>query len=422
MTKPRVLYVCHGHPALHPGGTEIFAYNLFCAMRARGEAVPFFLACVTPLHRQLRPGAVLQGMAPSGDEALVSIGRFDRLMLAQAELAAFSRALAELLSSFKPDIVHLHHLSLIGLEVLILIRRYAPRARIVMTLHDYHLICANDGLMLTRPGDELCRRPGPDACHRCMPDSSASRHGLRRLRMNSLLALVDQFIAPSAFLKARYVDWGLAAERIQVIANAVPAGDCAVESGSRRSRRTFGLFGNIAPHKGTLVALEAARRLAAVDADVALRIHGGLGFQPPAFCQAFAAALDAAAPVATHHGPYQPEELPALLAAVDWVVVPSTWWENAPLVILEAFRHGRPVICSDIGGMAEAVHAGRDGLRFRAGDAADLAQTMARAANEPGLWEQLHNGRPAVPSLEDAAQEHLALYEDLTWRPEAESA
>lgn len=419
MTSARVLYLCHGHPALHPGGTEIFAYDLFRAMRASGQAEPFFLGCATPLHRQLRSDAVLQAIGPGGDEALVCVGRFDRLMLAQTELTAFSRAFSELLRSFRPEIVHLHHLSLVGLEALVLIRRHAPQARIVMTLHDYHLICANDGLMLTRPDGILCRHPSPDACHRCLPETAATRHALRRLRLNSLLALVDQFIAPSAFLRERYVDWGLAPERIQVIANAVPAEDAPLASGGLRHRRTFGLFGNIAPHKGTLVALEAARRLAAAGSDLALQIHGGLGFQPPAFRQAFAEALAAAAPVATHHGPYQRGELPTLLAAVDWVVVPSVWWENLPLVILEAFRHGRPVICSDLGGMAEAVQAGHDGLHFRAGDAADLAQTMARAASEPELWQDLHDRRPVVPTLEDTAQEHLALYRELMRRKDA---
>ena len=48
------------------------------------------------------------------------------------------------------------------------------------------------------------------------------------------------------------------------------------------------------------------------------------------------------------------------MASVDWVVVPSIWWENSPLVIQEAFGYGRPVICSDIGGMAEKVTDGRE--------------------------------------------------------------
>ena len=76
-----------------------------------------------------------------------------------------------------------------------------------------------------------------------------------------------------------------------------------------------------------------------------------------------------------------------LLGAVDWVITPSIWWENAPLVIQEAFQQRRPVICSDIGGMAEAVTNGHDGLHFRTGDSADLARVMRRAMTESSLWE-----------------------------------
>src|SRR5207244_4345149 len=54
-------------------------------------------------------------------------------------------------------------------------------------------------------------------------------------------------------------------------------------------------------------------------------------------------------------GRYSRDELSRLLSHIDWVVVPSVWWENSPLVIQDAFLHERPVICSNIGGMAEKV-------------------------------------------------------------------
>ena len=93
--------------------------------------------------------------------------------------------------------------------------------------------------------------------------------------------------------------------------------------------------------------------------------------------------------------------------------MPSIWWENAPLVIQEAFSQGRPVICGNIGGMAEAVRDGVDGLHFPVGDAAGLAQVMRRAVEEPGLWQHLANGILPPRTVGDAADEHLALYSDL---------
>jgi glycosyltransferase involved in cell wall biosynthesis len=98
---------------------------------------------------------------------------------------------------------------------------------------------------------------------------------------------------------------------------------------------------------------------------------------------------------------------------VDWVVVPSVWWENSPLVIQEAFAAGRPVVCSGIGGMAEKVPAGTAGLHFRAGDPGDLADVMRRAATEPGLWDRLRAGLPTPHPMPAHVARLAGLYESL---------
>ena len=75
----------------------------------------------------------------------------------------------------------------------------------------------------------------------------------------------------------------------------------------------------------------------------------------------------------TFAGPYDHDrELYELMARTDWVVVPSIWWETGPLVVMEAFQYGRPVICSDIGGMSTRVTDGVNGMHFRRRDAEDL--------------------------------------------------
>jgi glycosyltransferase involved in cell wall biosynthesis len=229
-------------------------------------------------------------------------------------------------------------------------------------------------------------------------------------------------VAPSRFLKERFVAWGLAADRIDVIANGVPELGSKPAAANKRPRRTFGIFGSIAPHKGTLHALAAITRVAAEVAGATLRLHGGLNFPSDAFRRNFETTLCEAGEAATHSGPYRREALPELMAEVDWLVVPSTWWENAPLVILEAFRHKRPVICSGIGGMAELVADGANGLHVRTGDVAALARAMRRAAEEDGLWERLVAGIPAVPTIVDTVNHHLTLYSELLERREARTA
>jgi glycosyltransferase involved in cell wall biosynthesis len=423
VTRLRILTICHGHPALVPGGTETVAHDLFVAMRDDDRIQPLFLGCVSALHRQDRPGTGLQTIGRSADELLLWVGDVDPFLVGHNDPEAFAATFGRVLTAFRPHVVHIHHFSRIGLEALAVVRRLLPRARIVATLHDYHLLCANDGLMTMTGSGRLCRGSSPDACHGCFPSIPQRLFAARQVHVRTLLGLVDRFVAPSRFLSERFIAAGLPAGAIQIIPNGLPEPTPrpALEDGER-TRQRFGFFGNIAPHKGVLVALAAAQRLGERLPEAEFRLSGGINFQPDAFRRAFADALDAARPIASDAGPYQREELPQRLAKVDWVVVPSTWWENQPLVILEAFQHRRPVICSDAGGMAELVQDGVTGLHARLGDADDLSRVMFRAATEPGLWHRLAAAAPRVPTVREILDRHLYLYAALLHDQEALSA
>lgn len=100
------------------------------------------------------------------------------------------------------------------------------------------------------------------------------------------------------------------------------------------------------------------------------------------------------------------------MAAIDWVAVPSVWWENSPLVIEEALAHRRPVICSNIGGMAEKVRAGKDGFHFAVGNPFDLASLLVRLAADDTVWEQLRSTMRVPASVDVTVSQHLRLYRD----------
>jgi len=186
-----------------------------------------------------------------------------------------------------------------------------------------------------------------------------------------------------------------------------------LKRGGRRDR--FAFFGHVNRFKGSLVALGASARLNAAGVAHGLALHGGTAHQPSAFLDEFQAAL-AAAPDARHYGLYDAHELPRRIAAADWVVVPSIWFENAPLVVLEAFRHRRPVICSDAGGMAELVRDGIDGLHAPINDAEGWAAVLRRAVEEPGLWERLAAAIAPPADLDVMVAAHLGLYRRLLRR------
>jgi hypothetical protein len=94
---------------------------------------------------------------------------------------------------------------------------------------------------------------------------------------------------------------------------------------------------------------------------------------------------------------------------MDWIVVPSIWWENAPVVIEEALCAGRPIICSNVGGMAEKVPE-TSGLHFQVGNARDLCRTFERCVGNTDLWSSLTKARRRPDAREVTALKHLDIY------------
>lgn len=401
----QVLQIAHDHPAFTPGGTEILAHDLTRALDATEGVQARLLAATTALQRpDDAPGA----LGLEGGDHLLRTGRYDRFSMLRQDGTDWIDSIRRLLASFRPDVVHLHGLDRIGAEVLAVLRRMLPRARLVLTLHDYQILCPNDGLMLTVPAGSRCRTPGQDRCRSCYPAMPAAAHLLRRAHLTALLSLVDVLVAPSRFLAQRFVEWGIAADRIAVLPNQVRKASHPPRPARARPDR-FAFFGNLAPHKGVLPLLAAARL---AGDGLSLDLHGGLGHAEAEFRGAFDGAL-AAAPNTCHHGAYHRDDLPALMARADWLVLPSIWWENAPLVLLEAQAAGLPVICSGIGGMAEMVEHGVTGLHVPPGDPRALAEVMGAAAADGAGHARMVaalNARRRDHAYAGFVADHLALY------------
>ncbi len=402
MTGLRVATLSHGHPRYNAGGAEIAALTLHHALADRDD--------ITALH--IAPGPVPGTLGT--DQRILGAIRLDPLLLANSDPSDLEPLIA-VLRDFAPDVVHLHHILGFGTGALFAIRAALPDAAVVLTLHEYIAICHNRGQMVTTDG-ELCLGASPERCNACFPDIAPGRFLRRERALQAALSLCDAFVAPSAFLARRYVDWGLPAGRITVLENVIASSpQPPIDERTRRGR--FAFFGQFTSFKGLDVLLAAVASVPEDDwTGCTLAIHGdNLEGQPGEFQARFHELLGRAGTRVSLHGPYTGDELPGLMADVDWVVVPSIWWENSPVVIQEAFRAGRPVIAADIGGMAEKVRHGIDGLNFRARDPAALARRLIEA-RDPALWTRLRNGIRPPASPADAAAAHLALYRSLLAR------
>jgi glycosyltransferase involved in cell wall biosynthesis len=446
MSKPRVLYVCHGHPSLRPGGAEVYALELYRGMREQGEFEPVFLAKGSRGSGDLpwHPGTQFGLVDGEANQYLLSANgyHFDWLYHTITDKQFYTRDVHEFLLAVRPDIVHFQHTVYLGYDMILQVKNTLPEVPIVYTLHEYYPICRQGGHMIrTVRNEELCERDSPERCHECFPDVSPQMFFMRKRFIQSHLSLVDVFLAPSRFLRERYVEWGIPAEKIRFEEYGRQPVSPLPDDGERRRDR-FGYFGQLASFKGVHVLLNAMKLLAphgseatatragrpsgpaaAGDSDPSpanqphLWVHGAnLELQPGSYQNEIRSHLEATKENVTLVGRYVPTDLPRLMQNVDWVVVPSIWWENSPLVIQEAFAFGRPVICSGIGAMVEKVSDRINGLHFRVNDPVDLARVMAEAANAPGLWEQLRGGIPPVYGIKDHVKTLAGVYRELLER------
>jgi glycosyltransferase involved in cell wall biosynthesis len=423
MAKRKVLYVVHNHPTVRPGGAETYAYELYQAMKGSEEFEPIFLARSGPPVSSIdryHDGTLLTQVTDDPNQYFfyTDVTHYDWLHGKSPAKAILTRYFRDFLLAQEPDVVHFQHTLFLGYDVLRVTRNTLPGVPIVYTLHEYLPICHNNGQMVRTMNDELCMEQSARRCHECFPKVSAPEFFLRKHFALSHFEEVDLFLAPSNFLMNRYLDWGIPAEKIRFedYGRLPPKLATVPDEEEDRPRNRFSFFGQLSHFKGVNVLLKAMKILVEdeKEIDAKLWIHGAnLDLQPPDFREEFDKLLEATQELVTFSGGYDQVDLPKLLSATDWVVVPSLWWENSPLVIQEAFLHGRPVICSDIGGMAEKVSDEVNGLHFRVRNPHSLARTMERAATTPGLWEKLRSGIPRVYGMDDHIDSLTGTYREL---------
>ncbi len=405
----RVLVAAHSHAELSNGGAEIAAFELFRSLRGRADCDAWFLGCDRSAGGE-RLGTVLH-QPFSEREYLYCTGEFDWFKFANRD-PRFPAEIKRLFADLAPDVVHFHHYINFGIEVFQLLRSVRPACRIILSLHEYLAICHHYGQMVTTRHRNLCYEASQSRCQGCFPEFDKSDFFLRQRYIMRFLDLVDEFVAPSRFLAERYVAWGLPAGKVTVLENLMPPQPTATPAApATDGPLRVGFFGQISGLKGINVLLAAAETLAAQGRDdVSCEIFGDYRGQPPEFQRDFLDRLAKAGGNLHFHGPYDRARIDRLMQSVHAVLVPSVWWENSPLVIQEALRNRRPVLCSDIGGMAEKVREGIDGFQFQAGSALALTSLLRRLAADRGRLAEMTARMTGVPALVSTQDDYVALY------------
>lgn len=419
MSGLRVLLVSVHHPELVRGGAQQVCYELFEGLKEHPGFDPVLLAGIDSSTPALfRVGARITGFDGRPDEHLFLARDYDYFWHKTTN-PLLIESFAEFLTLTRPDVVHFHHFLNLGIDLLTLTRRTLPHCRIVFTFHEFLSICNAYGQMVRTVDRSLCTHASAVRCHQCFPEHPPETFFVRKQWFQQHLRAADVFTVPSRFMVKTYADWGLPPERIRHVSNGqrnYSAGTLREEP--RAARNRFGFFGQLVDGKGVGVLLRAASLLRAQGfTDFVVEVNGdNLRFASPAGRAEFEGfrAAEEALPIeqrnVVFNGPYQVDRLARLMTRIDWCIVPSVWWEVFGLVISEAWMFRRPVIASDVGGMAERVQHEVGGLLFPMGDARALAATMHRACTETGLWDRLVAGLPEPPTRETMVEQFGAIY------------
>jgi glycosyltransferase involved in cell wall biosynthesis len=406
----RVVIAAHGHPEMSKGGAEIAAYQLFCNLRDRADYEAWFIGCDRTMEADRAGAVILQPF--SEREYIYAPGEFEWFKFANRDFR-FPGDFTDLLKELQPDVIHFHHYMNYGVEVFYHVKRVLPNCRIILTLHEFLAICNHYGQMITTGHRNLCYESSPIRCQRCFPEFSRSDFFLRKKYIQRFFDLVDGFIAPSRFLAERHIAWGVPAEKMHVIENVIPTVETVApaKQALRDGPLRIGFFGQISQLKGINVLFDAAEALADEEVtDVVLEIFGDYRSQPAEFQKDFLERLPKAGRNVRFHGPYDSSRVDELMQSVDAVLMTSIWWENSPVVIQEAFRNRRPVICSNIGGMAEKVRDGIDGLHFPVGSSVALATLLRHLAADRDILKAIAEAMAVPPAADLIVDRHIQLY------------
>ena len=354
----------------------------------------------------------------------------------------FALRFRNLLESTEPDIVHFFHLGkLSGSAVEVCHQLGIPMA---LTPTDFWFVCPT--YQLRMPDGSMCRGPKWNAAN-CLrhwadahklkdvkseidklPDcllglkiqmgmfgdkwfgphskSLATRHVYLREQLNR----IDRVLVPTRLMEDILTSNGLKPENIVFAPYGINLTYFQPRPRRCQVALRVGFIGTLSEHKGVHLLVEAVKSLQPA-LPLELKIWGKQEEDPGYF--AHLSELASEDRRIQFCGTFPNSAIGEIFSSLDVLVVPSIWYENTPLVIYSAQAAGCPVIASNLGGMAEIIHNGDNGLLFGLRNVAELAHALQRLCDDRSLLERLAKRAITPRSIQDYVRQVEAVYEDI---------
>ncbi len=289
------------------------------------------------------------------------------------------REMRRMIEKDRPDVVHVHSVyPMFSPSVLVACRRM--NVPVVMTVHSHNLTCPTWYHLYKGRVCEDCvggheYRCVTKNCRSNLLESAAYalRSGVAR-RFRLFHDNVSVLIVLTPFAKAKLLQAGFREDQIAVVPNPASVREIATDPSTGEY---VAFAGRISPEKGLDTLLAAAAQMP----DVSFKVAG----DGPAFLEMKSKASRNVEFV----GRLGPEELNEFYNRSRMLVVPSLWFEQFPMVVLEAMGRGLPVIGSRIGGLPEIIEEGLTGSTFEPGNSGDLMRQVRRLWEDPGLCRRM---------------------------------
>jgi glycosyltransferase involved in cell wall biosynthesis len=350
------------------GGCERYFFDLDGLLSSHGHEVRH----LSMAHSRNRPSADSKIFVSNVDFAQnESIGGAIRKGMRVVYSREARRAMDKAVREIRPDVVHMHNIAH-QLSPSIMLSLKSGGVPAVQTLHDYKLICPVYVLMRRGVTCEACRggrfyNATLRGCHPGGPIAGFANTLEMYLHRNVLRSYdsVKMFICPSRFMLEKVRSFGVAKDRLVHQPYFIP-----VDEYKPRTNGGGGYYvysGRLSREKGLPTLMEAAAKVPDIklivlgEGPLEEELRGRYGSEP----------------WVEFRGHVSGAELMDVVSGASFAVVPSEWYENQPLTILESFALGVPVIASRIGGLPEVVRNGQTGLLVEPGNSEDLASAIA---------------------------------------------
>lgn len=376
--KPRILTVSKF--LYRRGGAEIMAMETRDQLAARGyETAEWGMS-----HRMNRESAYSRLYAP---EVAMDGSPAEKLKGAARALgySGVRKAFQNMLDLFRPDVVHFHNIHSYLSPAIVGMAKDAG-CRTVWTLHDYKLICPaytclSDGKVCS----ECMNDRRAVVKKRCMKGSATASIAAyiesQKWNIERLSRQTDMFVCPSRFMANMMIKGGIPEEKTAVVCNF--AGNSFQAPETERDD-FYAYFGRLSKEKGIETLLKAASAL-----PYRLKIYGD-GPLKEELQKKYAAHSQI-----EFQGYADADAVAREMAKARLTVVPSEWYENNPLSVIESLCAGTPVAASNTGGIPELIEEGVNGMLFEAGDSGGLRYCIETMMAESNRMDHRETGRKA---------------------------